>query len=167
MSLFYNCKVMAEIDQSIYTPLQQTWIDHLTNGGYRITKPLRILVSLLSTSDRILNPGQVYQIARKIYPKIGLVTVYRTMEKLEQAGLISRVHMPDGCQSFFQAQSGHQHLIICSRCGKAEYFEGDNLSAFFHNIGSNFGYQVQDHWLQLFGLCTQCQSSEAVEMKAD
>lgn len=164
-SLSYNCKAMTEKDQSNQYGLQQQWMDQLTSEGYRITRPLKILISILATSDRILNPSQVFQSARQMYPKIGLVTVYRTMEKLEQAGLISRVHMPDGCQSFFQSQSGHQHLIICSNCGKAEYFEGDNLNLFFHSIGSNFGYQVQDHWLQLFGTCLLCQQSSQADKK--
>ncbi len=148
---------MNQKDQPNAYILQQNWMNQLTEKGFRITKPLKIVSGIFTASDRILNPTEVFHLARQSYPKIGLVTVYRTMEKLEQAGLISRVHMPDGCQSFFQAQSGHQHLIICFQCGKAEYFEGDNLNAFFHGIGSQFGYQVYDHWLQLFGLCSECQ----------
>ncbi|OJX46133.1 MAG: hypothetical protein BGO78_04420 [Chloroflexi bacterium 44-23] len=149
---------MKQKGQSVAQSLQQNWINKLTDQGFRITKPLEIVSGILASSEKILNPTEVYQRARQFYPKIGLVTVYRTLEKLEQVGLIGRVHMPDGCQSFFQAQCGHQHLIICVKCSKAEYFEGDNLNVFFHSIGTQFGYQVQDHWLQLFGLCKQCQA---------
>ncbi len=138
--------------------MNQNWLTILQQKGFRITKPLKIITKIMACSDRILNPTQVYLDAQEAYPSIGLVTVYRTIEKLEEAGLIERVHMPDGCQSFFHAAQGHQHLLICTRCAKAEYFEGDNLSTLFNRTGESFGYQITDHWLQLFGLCRQCQN---------
>lgn len=133
------------------------WMDKLRLKGFRITRPLQIVSEILANCDSILNPSEVYLQAKEKYPRIGIVTVYRIMEKLEQAGLIDRVHMPDGCQSFFKASSGHQHLLVCQNCGKAEYFEGDNLNIFFKNIGDQFGYKINDHWLQIFGLCKNCQ----------
>ncbi len=148
---------MTKKDQVQDLKIRETWLKMLTDQGFRMTKPLHIITDILANSDHILNPTQVYQLAKKVYPRLGLVTVYRAMEKLEQAGLINRVHMPDGCQSFFQSHQGHQHLLICLSCGKAEYFEGDDLSAFFNLTGERFGYQIEDHWLQLFGHCPECQ----------
>ncbi len=55
---------------------------------------------------------------------MGLVTVYRTVEKLEELGLVQRVHQPSGCQSFIAAAVGHQHLLICQSCGKVVFFDG-------------------------------------------
>ena len=139
------------------TDKSKEWLIILQNKGYRITKPMKIIVDILAKSDRLLNPTEVYLQAKNIYSKVGLVTVYRTMEKMEQADLIERVHMPDGCQSFFQSSNGHQHLMICTSCGKAHYFEGENLNQFFQSIGDKFGYSVNNHWLQLFGRCEECQ----------
>ena len=137
-------------------PKNQVWLGQLHNHGYRITNPI------LAKSDHLLNPSEVFLQAKIINPKIGLVTVYRTIEKMEQSGLIDRVHMPDGCQSFFRSSDGHQHLLICTECGKAEYFEGENLSPFFQKIGEQFGYQVTDHWLQLFGICLECSNKKSI-----
>lgn len=137
-------------------PIKSDWLEQLQTQGYRITNPMKVIVDILSKSDHLLNPTEIYLQAKKVNSKIGLVTVYRTMEKLMGAGLIDRVHMPDGCQSFFKSSNGHQHLLICSHCGKAEYFEGENLHQFFQKIGDQFDYEVQDHWLQLFGLCDEC-----------
>ncbi len=136
--------------------IRKSWILILKSKGHRVTKPLRIVVNILADSNFILNPTQVFHQAKEVYPQIGLVTVYRLMEKLEHAGLIERVHMPDGCQSFFQTREGHQHLLICQQCGKAEYFKGEDLNLFFQEIGRENGYLIQDHWLQLFGLCDLC-----------
>jgi len=138
----------------------KVWLDQLQNEGYRITNPIKVIVDILSKSERLLNPTEVFLQAKQKNSNIGLVTVYRTMEKLEKLRLIDRVHMPDGCQSFFKSCNGHQHLLICSTCGKAEYFEGENLNQFFQNIGDQFGYLVKDHWLQLFGSCVECKQTE-------
>src|SRR5665648_616421 len=136
--------------------IRTSWLNQLQANGHRLTKPLKILVNILAESQFILNPTEVFNLAKKKYPKIGLVTVYRAMEKMESAGLIERVHMPGGCQSFFQAREGHQHLLICLNCGKAEYFEGEDLQLFFQKISTQNGYQIQNHWLQLFGICEIC-----------
>ena len=141
--------------------LSETWLAKLQANGYRLTGSRRTVVEVMASSSRALSPLQVYDLARAQYAGLGLVTVYRTLEKLEELGLIQRVHQPQGCQAFIAAFNGHQHLILCSRCGKVEFFSGDNLEPFFQQIGENTDFLVQDHWLQLFGLCADCRSEQS------
>jgi Fe2+ or Zn2+ uptake regulation protein len=91
------------------------------------------------------------------------VTVYRTLEKLEELELVQRVHQPSGCQAFIAAFSGHQHMLICQGCGRVEFFSGeqDMIETLMLQVGKACGYQVQSHWLQLFGICEHCQAREA------
>jgi Fe2+ or Zn2+ uptake regulation protein len=110
----------------------------------------------MARSDRALSPLEIYDLARARHAGLGLVTVYRTLERLEELHLIQRVHQPEGCQAFIAAFTGHQHLILCSRCGRVQFFDGDNMEGLFQAIGQATGYQVRDHWLQLFGLCSGC-----------
>jgi Fe2+ or Zn2+ uptake regulation protein len=139
------------------TEISQAWLDKLSNSGYRLTGSRRMVVEIIANSERALTPLELYDLARRQQAGIGLVTVYRTLEKLEELELIQRVHQPQGCQAFIAAFTGHQHLILCSRCGRVQFFQGDDLHALLHDIGKETGYQVQDHWLQLFGLCASCQ----------
>ena len=89
---------------------------------------------------------------------MGLVTVYRTIDKLEELGLLQRVHQPSDCQGFVAAFSGHQHLLICQECGLVEFFDGEHegIDRLMRGIEGESGFQVQEHWLQLFGICTNC-----------
>lgn len=137
----------------------QTWLEKLAQSGYRLTESRRTVVDVVAESQRALSPLEVFDQARTQHTGLGLVTVYRTLEKLEELGLIQRVHQPQGCQAFIAAFNGHQHLILCSRCGKVQFFDGDNLDVLIRNIHSETGYQVHDHWLQLFGVCSECQSA--------
>ena len=133
------------------------WFTQLQENGYRLTEARRAVIETIQASTRALSPVEVFDVARKKYPALGLVSVYRTLEKLEELHLIQRVHQPQGCQAFISACHGHQHLLLCQNCGKVTFFEGDDLSAFIQSISKKTGYQIHEHWLQLFGLCKSCQ----------
>ncbi|MBI3164472.1 MAG: transcriptional repressor, partial [Chloroflexi bacterium] len=62
----------------------EVWLNQLHNNGYRITKARGAVVETVEKSNRALTPVEVYDISRKKYRALGLVTVYRTLEKLEE-----------------------------------------------------------------------------------
>lgn len=136
------------------------WLDLLQGSGYRLTGPRRAVVEILARSEFALNPTQIFIEARQHYANLGLVTIYRTLEKLEELDLVQRVHQPDGCHSYIAAGNGHEHLIICQKCNRAEYFSGDDLGGLMSRIGNEHGYSITDHWLQLFGVCSYCRKEE-------
>ncbi len=136
------------------------WKNILSQNNYRLTSPRLAVVEVIASSTRIMNPMEVYLEARRLCRGLGLVTVYRTIEKLEELGLIQKVHLNEGCHSYIATAEGHQHLLICSRCNRAEYFSGDDLAPLMGDLGEKRGFQIQDHWLQLSGLCNTCQQKE-------
>ena len=136
-----------------------TWLNQLQENGYRLTEARRAVVETVQTSSRALTPVEVFDIARKKYRALGLVSVYRTLEKLEELHLVQRVHQPQGCQAFIAESTGHEHLLLCQNCGKVTFFEGDDLDMLIKTISKKSGYLIYEHWLQLFGLCQTCQSA--------
>ncbi len=146
---------MEKQDQS---PTDEAWLESLQDSGYRLTAPRRAIVTIIANSARALDAIEIYDLGRGEHPRLGLVTVYRTLEKLEQLGLVQRVHQPDGCNMYLRAPEGHEHLLLCKSCGHMEYFSGDDLSQLIKEISKRSGYQIREHWLQLFGLCNSCQT---------
>lgn len=144
-----------------FTEITEAWLAHLQENGYRITEPRRVVVEIVATSSRVLSPLEVFDLARRQYPRLGLVTVYRTIDKLEDLALIQRVHQPSGCQAFISAVPDHQHLLICESCGRAEFFGGDKLEPLINDVANGSGFSINDHWLQLFGVCGDCQRSNS------
>jgi Fe2+ or Zn2+ uptake regulation protein len=137
--------------------MNETWLAQLQENGYRLTAARRVIVEAVQTSTRALTPLEVFDMARKKYRALGLVSVYRTLEKLEELHLIQRVHQPHGCQAFISASQGHEHLLLCQNCGQVNFFEGDDLDTLTKAISKKTGYRITEHWLQLFGLCQTCQ----------
>jgi Fur family ferric uptake transcriptional regulator len=134
------------------------WLNHLQEHGYRLTTPRKVVVETVAESQHVLSPLEIYEQARERYSRLGLVTVYRTLEKLEELNLIQRVHRPSDCQAFVAASSGHEHLLICDQCGRVEFFRGDDrMDDLMSNVSKESGFKVEEHWLQLFGVCKQCQ----------
>ena len=136
------------------------WESELSRSGYRITRPRRVILDIIAASSRPLTPMEIFDQARTVTPNIGLVTIYRTVEKLEELKLIDRVHHLGQCQTVFRGTHGHQHLLVCTECGRSAYFDGLEAEEQFTVIGKNHGYKVTGHWLQLSGLCPDCQNKE-------
>ena len=135
---------------------EHPWLVQLNQHGYRLTGARRAVVEIMAHSSHAITPIEIYDEARESHPALGLVTVYRTLEALEEQGLVQRVHSPQGCQAFITAPAGHQHLLLCRQCGEAAIFEGDDLETLIKSIARKTGYQITEHWLKLFGMCPNC-----------
>ena len=134
----------------------ERWLTLLEEKGGRVTGPRRAIVEIMVNSDRALSPVDIFDQSRKSYPKMGLVTVYRTLEILHELGLVERVHQASGCHMYLRSAIGHEHIMLCTNCKKAVYFSGDNLWPLMQKLGQDSGFLIKDHWLQLEGLCQNC-----------
>lgn len=135
----------------------ESWLQMLQQSGYRVTSSRKAVVNALAQSPQSLTAADLYEIGRAGHKRLGLVSVYRTLEKLEDLGLVQRVHRPDGCHAYISALDGHQHLLLCESCGRVEVFRGDDLKDFSRRLEGESGFQIHEHWLQFFGLCRDCQ----------
>ena len=136
------------------------WEELLAKSGCRITAPRRAVIQVLETATTPLQPQEILDSARSIHENLGLVTVYRTLNLLTEHNLVRRVHREgeDGCHGFFRASPGHHHAVICERCGAAVEFAGDDdLDRLVARVQAGTGYRIDDHLLQLYGICPNCQ----------
>jgi Fur family ferric uptake transcriptional regulator len=109
-----------------------------------------------------VSPHELWERGKHVYPKLGLVTVYRTLALLEQLCCVRRVHREDGCRAYSPCSPGHSHALVCERCGRADEFCGANdLEGLIARVERTTGYHVQDHLLQLSGLCPECRRMRA------
>jgi len=136
--------------------IANTWASQLQNSGYRMTKPRQAVLHVISQTQKSLDPSEILELGRQTCASLSLVTVYRTLEKMEQMGFVTRVHQADHCQAFTVGLTGHQHLLICSECENVLHFEGDDIHTLVEIIEKQTGFKIEDHWLQLFGICPAC-----------
>jgi Fe2+ or Zn2+ uptake regulation protein len=132
-------------------------VHKLSQAGYRITRPRRAVICALLEEGRYSSPAKVHERAVRHYPAVGLVTVYRTLDLLSELGFARRIHTEDGCHGYAAANDGHRHHMVCRRCGAAVEFEGCDLSPFMTRLSQETGYAIEDHLLELVGVCAMCQ----------
>jgi Fe2+ or Zn2+ uptake regulation protein len=58
---------------------------------------------------------------------------------------------------YLRAPQGHEHILLCKRCGRVAFFAGDDLDLVMDRTARQSGFKIQEHWLQLYGLCAECQ----------
>jgi Fe2+ or Zn2+ uptake regulation protein len=121
-----------------------------------LTRPRQAVLAALSLSAEHLNPAEIYERARAVYPKIGLVTVYRALDLLTQLGCIQRVHLDEGCHSYVRAGEGHSHQLICKECGRVEAFSECELEKVIRRLSQKTGFAIEGHRLELLGRCPEC-----------
>jgi Fur family transcriptional regulator, ferric uptake regulator len=130
----------------------------LNQKGLRMTQPRQVVLSILEEAKKPLSAQRIYQLALGQNEKIGLVTVYRTLDLLDEFGLVRRVHSQDECQGYVLASPGHHHHLVCRSCKQAvEFIGSEDLSSIVQRVQQQTGYQVNDHLLEFYGLCPACQ----------
>lgn len=126
----------------------------------KLTRPRQAILDIIAAADHHLTPAEIHKLARKKYPNLGLVTVYRTLDLLTEFGYVHRVHFADGCHSYIAAAQGHAHHLVCSQCGKAEEFDNCDLEPLISNLQHKTGFEIDVHMLELMGRCPDCSAIE-------
>jgi len=133
------------------------WKKTLLQQGYRVTQPRLQVMKIVATSTVPLTPQDIYHMSLDLDSPPGIASVYRTLEMLDNLGLIQQIHRPGGCHGIGPAVDGHKHLLLCRTCGKMQVIEGnEEIDDYINRIEKETGYQVDEHWLQLFGTCSAC-----------
>ena len=135
----------------------ETWKTVLQQHGFRVTQPRLQVMEILARTDIPLTPQGIFQRTLDLDAPPGIASVYRTVEMLDELGLIQTIHQPDGCHAIYPVAEGLKHLLICTDCGQMRVVEcNEGISDYIHKIEEQTSYQVEDHWLQLFGVCQEC-----------
>lgn len=137
--------------------------DLLREKGLKVTEQrLAVLTVLSQRTDSHLTAEEIYDLVRVSSPKIGLATVYRTIQVLLELNIIDRIYLDDGCvryelgHVYESVDSHHHHHLICTRCGRVMSFQGDLLEEFEQKMEEQTGFQIHDHDVKLYGYCADC-----------
>lgn len=109
---------------------------------------------------------EIYDLAKEESPEIGLATIYRTVQVLLELHVIEKVTFDDGFARYElngeETGSGHRHHhAICTQCGKVYSLETDLLDTLEKQVFESLGFEVTDHEVKLYGLCSSVQKKSA------
>lgn len=136
----------------------------MSEKDYRLTPQRQVILKIfLDNMDRHLSAEEVYQLVKKEHPKIGLATVYRTLDLLAELDVLQKMNFGDG-RSRYELSSDedthHHHHLICLRCQRVLEFEDDLLEELEDRIEARSGFKIVNHQVKFYGYCRDCQEAQ-------
>jgi Fe2+ or Zn2+ uptake regulation protein len=130
----------------------------LRTKGFKATPSRLAVLSLFSNECGPIDAKLA--LAKLKSKKINLVTIYRTLSSLEQAGVLKKVDLQRE-SVHYELSENHHHHVVCTHCGKTESFETCEISSIVGKILKNSPQfqSISGHSLELFGICKKCAST--------
>ena len=139
-------------------PDPQPIVTALENAGYRLTGPRRALADLIvARQGSTFTAADLVADVRARRLGIGRATVFRSIELLESVGVVERLELQNGDHAYVACVPTHHHHVICARCARTVEIGDLGLGALARDVARRTGYRVDEHRLELFGLCPACQ----------
>lgn len=89
--------------------------------------------------------------------KVGIATLYRQLEKLEQQGAVHRIITDEGaCWQCCAMQDHDCFLLKCEQCGRIEHVDCVRLHPLYDHLRQEHGFLINPHRTMLYGLCRVC-----------
>jgi Fur family ferric uptake transcriptional regulator len=135
------------------------WQAELRARGYRLT-PQRQLVLEAVTELGHATPEDIVAKVRQVASGINISTVYRTLELLEELGLVNHAHLGHGAPTY-HAASEHAHVhLVCARCDRVEEVPAEVLADVAQQLRVERGFEVDLCHVALSGVCRKCSEGE-------
>ena len=133
----------------------------LKDKGMKFTEQRAVILLILLDLDVHLSAEEVHEIVKKKYPQqnIGIATVYRTLNFLEEVELISSISFgKDGKKYECKKKDEHHDHLICTSCGKIVEFFDEEIENRQEIIAKKNGFDITSHNMQLYGICQDCKT---------
>jgi Fur family transcriptional regulator, ferric uptake regulator len=133
------------------------WQEQLRAKGHRLT-PQRELVLAAVEHLGHATPDEVYAEVRTHCESINLSTVYRTLELLDELGLIRHAHLSDRAPTYHSAR-GHEHAhLVCRECRRVISIDRSEMEQALGPLAAGHGFSPDYGHLTVFGTCRDCRT---------
>jgi Fur family ferric uptake transcriptional regulator len=130
--------------------------DRVRAQGGRWTPQRQALVELLMGTPGHVTSAELVDRARAADPTATPSTVYRTLDALEELGLVRHSHGADGREEYHvMPASAHAHLV-CSTCGRTWEIEEGEARELTGRLSMRHGFAVDLEHLSIEGRCADC-----------
>ena len=126
------------------------------NKRVRMSHPRLLIYKELSASDIPLSPQELYRSLIKKKIKIGLTSIYRSLDLFESLGIDFKIVNGSSVKYKFCEMEDHHHHIVCKKCGDVVELHFCDISDWSEKVKESTGYEVTDHQLNFYGFCKNC-----------
>ncbi len=133
-------------------------LTQLKERGHRMTEPRRAIVEAIMATQGHLTPQGIIDRVKGDMPGVNPSTVYRTMELLEEIGVLAHSHLDGGAEYHHAGEQEHVHLV-CARCGRTQSLPADDVVPLRNSIAAHTGFEPDFTHFAISGLCSECSAA--------
>ena len=135
--------------------MSEDWREKLRGSGYRLTPQRELILDAVDSLGHA-TPDEVLAEVRKKSSALNVSTVYRTLEVLEELGLVRHAHLSDRAPTYHSVRD-HEHFhLVCRNCQRVISVDVDVASSFVARLAENHGFVPDLGHLTVFGRCEEC-----------
>src|SRR3954451_19534198 len=128
------------------------WIEAQCRAkGMRLTGQRRVIAEVLAAAVDHPDANELHKRVAERDQRIAVATVYRTVKRLEQEGIIERHAFLDGRARYEPGSSKHHDHLIDTQTGKVIEFSSPEIERLQAEIATQLGYEIVGHRLELYG----------------
>lgn len=134
---------------------EERYLRALRAGGGRLTASRRAIVAEFLAAGGHVTADELAARVQARHPETAVSTVYRTMDALEQAGLVEHLHLGHGPAVYHLTDHTHLHLV-CDGCGEVTDVPAEEVEEVLAAIRARWGFTVDARHFALAGRCSRC-----------
>jgi Fur family ferric uptake transcriptional regulator len=140
---------------------KKEYLHKLNEAGLKKTKHRLLILDLLYKSDTFVSADDLYIKAIEIDHSISLSTIYRILESFSEHDIVVPVTIENNKQVYYELyHEVHMHHLICTECNKVIHIEGCPVHGFESDVAENYGFKIEKHRLDFYGICPECQEKQ-------
>ena len=122
-----------------------------------------VLEHMKSHSGSSLSAQALAKELRAEGERVGIATVYRQLDRLEQSERIHKALTEDGALYQYCTAGEHENcfLLKCERCGTIEHATCERVAPLYRHLEDEHGFRVNPHRTIFCGVCASCREAEA------
>ncbi len=129
--------------------------ERLRGHGLRLTPQRELVLRAVETLGHA-TPDEVLAEVHTHSGAINISTVYRTLEVLEDLGLVRHAHLSDRAPTYHSV-TGHEHFhLVCRNCDRVTSVGTEEAASFAAMLRERQGFDADVGHLTVFGTCTTC-----------
>lgn len=142
-----------------YNKLLSDFKQLLKANGLKFTIQREVILEMLYNSDEHLTPEALHHLIQEKHPDLntGIATVYRTLSLLEDSEMVTSLSFGAQGKKYELGAKDHHDHIICTQCGTITEFVDEAIEQRQKKIAEELGFIMQEHSMQIYGICKTCQ----------
>jgi Fur family transcriptional regulator, ferric uptake regulator len=129
--------------------------ERLRGSGYRLTPQRQLILGAVEELGHA-TPDEVLAAVREQASAVNASTVYRTLEVLEELGLVRHTHLSDRAPTYHSTRGPEHFHLVCRNCDRVRSVDPDVADALLEALRREHDFEVDLGHLAIFGRCTDC-----------